>query len=238
MWSDKLASGKTKRARFWEKEHGQYTGGSHPVRGAPVRWRKQGEKEDSVVVKTAIVEDSIAAILYLIEDAFFAAMRQVRDAGKPHSNSCMDMRLYSMFEKLVSAKFESVTFRIFLWLTLEDTLSSPRYLVEAMEERLRTDKMLRPLDLVVKSGTDSVMHVSLKPIKQIISFAVVTEKTVAARLSGCSGPLPTDISDNRTNTKAYSVMDFDEEELHRRENKRSRSTLKRKTKIDGTEIRL
>lgn len=70
-------------------------------------------------------------------------------------------------DKRVSAKFESVKFKIRLRQTVEDVVSSPQYFLKMTEELLDNKELLDPVAHVVKMKAATVIEISWKHEKRI-----------------------------------------------------------------------
>lgn len=158
------------------------------------------------------VRDPPAVIPYLIKDGLTARVTSGPDNGKPYGDPRTAAMILDVVNKTVSANFETVHFEVCLHQKLNDIVSSTRYLAKVTVALLATDELFEQVARIVKTESDRVLEGSSKGEARIKRFARAAEATVSARLSSSSERPRTDMSDERTNQRAYWGTDsYDEE---------------------------
>lgn len=187
----------------------------------PISGRHELEKEDLVIFNASKLRNIISSFPYLIENELGTMMARVPDNCKPHGDSQKAAMLQGMVGKTLSAKCESVNIQIRLQRTTEDISSSTLYLVKVTEVLLETNKVVKTAAHVVRREANRAVELSMKGEERIKRFTRATKKVASVRSLSSSESPAMNILYNRTSDKAYSNMDFDEEErCHTRESEK------------------
>lgn len=147
---------------------------------SPATGQNVAEKEESVIVNDVSVGDGIVGIPFLTEDALTTLTTHGPDNGIPDGNSRIAAIMQFMIKITISAKFESASFAIHLFETLEDIVWSPRYFVKVTVALPNIDDAFDPLAHVVKSDADSVIDVSSIREDRIEVVVQAAARTVSA----------------------------------------------------------
>lgn len=136
----------------------------------PASGGQEAKKEVSGTVKATNILDVLADILYLIEDSQAATMTPGPDDIYSYAYKHMDTIIQAIVDKAVLAKFESVNLEIPLRQTINDIVSSPRYVVKLSNALLETNEFLELVSYVIERETYRVMEVKSKREKRIKTF--------------------------------------------------------------------
>lgn len=96
---------------------------------------------------------------------------------------------------------------------------------------METKELFETVAHVIRIQGKRLTEASSKRDERIKGFAWIAEKTISGWSSSSSESSPTDISGDGTNEKAYSVMDYDEEECFRRKTENRDRHAKQERKI-------
>lgn len=155
----------------------------------------------------------MVGIAQLTEDEL-AAMTLVDDDRRRYGNNHIAVMLQAMIDKTVSARLQSANLKMHVYEAVVGTVSSLRTLVKLTEVLLEANMFLKPVFVWSKRGrAGSGSQLVAQRTNENIRYSYLEDSTV--RLSLSSEAPPINISDDRTNLKAYLVKNFDEEECQR-----------------------
>lgn len=177
-----------------------------------------------------ILRDDTAGINCLIEHALTSTKTPGADDAKPYGQSPMAVMMLAEIYNVVSEMLCPVNWEFRLRQKIDDIVLSPRYFMKVTEALLNTKEFPWPVSYVVDTEANRVIGTSSKHEGRVQRFSQPTKKTASVRSWPSSMIPPTDISDNRTNKKAYSTTSSDEDERWKRKmESRNRQTRENQT---------
>lgn len=105
------------------------------------------KKEESTLITAANARDAITCISLLNENALTTITTHGPDDGIANADSRVGRMMHALVDKTLSSKLVSDHFKIRFPQTLDDAVSSPRYLVKVAQALLDTNEFLEPISM-------------------------------------------------------------------------------------------